>query len=89
MSEYKFYFIKILNLLNYNFIIIYIYIYIYFLLYIIDTSYLDKELGSGCYYKNVEIIDKKVYTWTIPQWSMALDREKLFSKTFEVGGCKW
>ncbi|ORX87688.1 cysteine proteinase [Anaeromyces robustus] len=54
-----------------------------------DTSYLDKELGSGCYYKNVEILDKKVYTWTIPQWSVALDREKLFSKTFEVGGCKW
>ncbi|ORX46667.1 hypothetical protein BCR36DRAFT_101335 [Piromyces finnis] len=54
-----------------------------------DTSYLDKELGSGCYYKNVEIMDKKVYTWTIPQWSIALDREKLFSKTFEVGGCKW
>jgi len=54
-----------------------------------DTSYLDKELGSGCYYKNVEILDKKVYTWTIPQWSVALDREKLFSKTFEVGGFKW
>jgi len=54
-----------------------------------DTSYLDKELGSGCYYKNVEIIDTKVYTWTIPEWSTALDREKLYSKTFEVGGCKW
>jgi len=54
-----------------------------------DTSYLDKELGSGCYYKNVEILDKKVYKWTIPQWSVALDREKLYSKTFEVGGFKW
>ncbi|KAL6613490.1 hypothetical protein U3516DRAFT_780900 [Neocallimastix sp. 'constans'] len=39
-----------------------------------DTSYLDKELGSGCYYKNVEILDKKVYTWTISQWSTALNR---------------